>query len=130
MRAISVAGIDAHEILTGAKKEDYRIWEPNDRKGRILICSAAKKQKGFVCGYALCTAEIGKVTKYPPGPYDDGPMYGWQLKKVRFIEPFPVKSRNRLTFFEVDDDLVAEFKGIDLQEWFETYYDPIRAWKG
>ena len=129
MRAIAVPGIDAHGILTGMKKEDYRIWEPKDKKGRILICSAATRQKGYVCGYALCTAEIGKVTEYPPGPGEEGSIFGWQIKKVRFIEPFPVKSRNRLSFFEVSDVHVHELKGISLQEWFETYYDGLRHWK-
>ena len=128
MRAIMVQGKDIYDILTGLRPTDYRIWEPQDRKGRILICTAAKKYKGYPCGYAICTAEIGKVEKYPAEALDGGDLFGWQLKKIRLIEPFPLKVRSRQTFFEVEDKAVRELKGVRLQDWVETYYDPIRSW--
>ena len=128
MRAIQVQGKDIQDLITGLRKTDYRIWEPQNKKGRILICTASKRYKGYPCGYALCTAEIGKVTRYPGDALDGGDLYGWELKRIHLIEPFPMKIRARQGFFEVDDELVWECKGVALQDWFQTYYDPIRTW--
>ena len=77
MRAIQVQGKDIQDLITGLRKTDYRIWEPQNKKGRILICTASKRYKGYPCGYALCTAEIGKVTRYPGDALDGGDLYGW-----------------------------------------------------
>ena len=82
MRAIQVQGKDIQDLITGLRKTDYRIWEPQNKKGRILICTASKRYKGYPCGYALCTAEIGKVTRYPGDALDGGDLYGWELKRI------------------------------------------------
>lgn len=128
MRAILIPGNELFEILTGAKKETFRIWAPKEKKGRILLCGNMKKYKGYTCGYGLCTAQIGKVTCYPADAADGGDLYGWQLKQIRFIEPLQMKMRSRQSFFEVDDSLVREVKGLKMKEWFETFYDPLRSW--
>lgn len=131
MKAIMIQGNELFDILTGLRKMDYRIWEPRDRKdrkSRILLCSAAKKYKGYVCGYALATAEIGKVERFPGDALDGGDLFGWELKKIRFIEPFALKMRSRQTFFEADEKKICELKGMKLQDWVQEYYDPIRTW--
>lgn len=131
MRAIMIQGNELFDILTGVRKMDYRIWQPQDKqekKGRIMLCSAAKKYKGYACGYALATAEIGKIEKYPEEALDGGDLFGWEWKKIRLIAPVKLKMRSRQTFFELDDAVAQEMKGMKLQEWVETFYDPIRSW--
>ncbi len=131
MKAIMIQGNDLFDLLTGYRKTIYRIWDPRDmlgKKERIILCSAAKKYKGYACGYALATAEIGKVDYYPAEAVDGGDLFGWELKKIRFIGPVQLKVRSRQTFFELDDVVAQELKGMKLQEWVETFYDPIRSW--
>lgn len=129
MQAILVDAVEAYHLITGAKTEVIRIWDPRSARGeRILICSTAKRQKGYACGYALLTAELAKVTPYPSDADPQDAMFGWHLKKIRQIVPFAQRSRNRLSFFEVSDKLITEVKKMSLQEWVEGYYDPLRHW--
>lgn len=131
MKAIMIQGNELYDILTGVRKTDYRIWEPQDmlgKKERIILCSAAKKYKGYVCGYALATAEVGKIEAYPGEAMDGGDLFGWELKRIRFIGPVQVKARYRETFFELDDIVAQELKGMKLQQWVEEFYDPLRSW--
>ena len=131
MKAIMIQGNELYDLLTGVRKMDYHIWEPGrklSKKERVLLCSAAKKYKGYVCGYALATAEIGKTERYPGEALDGGDLFGWEWKKIHFIEPVPLKMRSRQTFFEVEDRKILTIKGIGLQEWVENCYDPLRTW--
>lgn len=117
MKALSIHAPWIYQILTGEKTEEYRTWKPKE-KGRILLCSSAKKYKGFVSGYALCTAEIGKINDY-------GDEYGWELKDVQFVEPFPVKGK--LHLFDVDDALIKPHKRLSLQGYLKKFYNPLRS---
>lgn len=132
MKAIMIQGNELFDMLTGLRKIDYRIWDPGDQLGkreRILLCSAAKKYKGYACGYALATASVGKVEYFPGEALDGGDLFGWELKRIRLIAPVQLKMRTREGFFEIDDIVGAqEMKGMKLQDWVEKFYDPIRSW--
>ena len=117
IKALSIHAPWVYDILTGEKQEEYRTWKPK-QKGRILICSSAKVYRGYVSGYALCTAEIGEIRNY-------GDQYGWELKDVQFVKPFRVKGK--LHLFDVDRSKVEALEGISLDEYMKTYYDPLRS---
>lgn len=117
IKALSIHAPWVYDILTGEKQEEYRTWKPK-QKGRILICSSAKVYRGYVSGYALCTAEIGEIRNY-------GDQYGWELKDVQFVKPFRVKGK--LHLFNVDRSKVETLEGISLDEYMKTYYDPLRS---
>ena len=125
MKALSIHAPYIYEIITGEKKEEYRTWKPKEL-GRILLCSSSKKYHNYVSGYALCTVEITRIKKYPWDRPDGRMLYGWVVRNVEYIKPFPVKGK--LHLFEVDDSLIEPL-GTDmtLNEYLKKYYNPLRS---
>lgn len=128
MKALSVKPNYAHEIMTEQKIFEYRSWDTRHR-GDLLICSTARKLKGFIAGHALCVVNLRDTRKLSDG------TFAWVLDDVRLIKPFKVKGQLRL--FEVDDSLIKYPEksdviienGIEIisDEFFETYYEPLFA---
>ena len=104
MKALSIWPEYATEIAMGWKTIEYRSWKTNYR-GDIVICSSARKQKGFVPGHALCIVEIVDIEEY--GDKD----YGWVLDNIRMIKPFPVKGQLHLWEYTGPLDIIPD------EEW-------------
>ncbi len=122
MKALSIHAPYVYEILTGSKIEEFRAWKPKEL-GRILLCSSSKKYKEYVSGYALGIAEVTGIRNLPGQGPNGRMLYGWQLKNVEYIEPFPVKGK--LHLFDVDDALI---KIVDIYQgqYLEEYYNPLK----
>lgn len=122
MEALSIHAPYVYDILTGEKTEEYRSWKPKNL-GRILICSSAKKYRGFVSGFALFTVDVTGIREYPGEAGNGRTLYGWELQDVRFIEPFPVKGK--LHLFDVDDSLIKPLHAVSRIEYMKDYYDSL-----
>ena len=122
MKALSIHAPYIHDIITGSKKEEYRTWKPKEF-GRILLCSSAKRYPGYASGYALCTVEVTDIRNYPGEGPNGRMLYGWVLKNIEYIEPFPVKGK--LHLFDVDDSLIKTIKGINRKHFLREYYTQI-----
>lgn len=126
MKALSVRGDYALEILLGNKTEEYRSWTTKHR-GPLLICSTAEKISKTISGYALCVTEITSVKQLPDG------TFAWQLGKIQWIKPFPVKGQQRL--YTIEDKLIEYLKlpvvypirkkGLAKKELLKQYYQPL-----
>ncbi|MCK5615423.1 ASCH domain-containing protein [Candidatus Pacearchaeota archaeon] len=103
MRALSVKQPWANLIASGRKTIETRKWK-TDYRGKLLIVSSQKPDI-YPAGYALAVVEIFNcrpmLTKdeqeaccnvYPNA-------FSWEFRKIRTIEPFPVKGR--LGIFDV-----------------------------
>lgn len=114
MKALSVKNPYATQILRGIKKYEYRTWRTKHR-GQLLICSSKSPQiEGMIGGQALCVVELKNVYEITKDNYaeygrteaPEGRLYAWEIEVIRKIRPFPVKGK--LSFFEVDDDLIID----------------------
>ncbi len=115
MKALTIKQPFVEDIIFGEKTEEYRSWS-TDHRGQILICASAgghlgKDKKYFVCGHAVCTADITDVKKKKDG-------YAWQLSNVRLIKPIPIKGQQRL--FNADVDI--EYIDIDNEDDLLNYW--------
>ena len=125
MKALSIHAPYVYEIINGYKKEEYRTWKPKEL-GRILICSSSKKYTNYVSGYALCTVDVIGINEYPHQGTNGRMLYGWKLKNVEYVKPFPVKGK--LHLFDVDDKLIKPLgKSVGLKEFIKQYYQPLRS---
>ena len=93
MKALSIRQPWASQILDGTKTTEYRSWYTHHR-GPLLICAAARPHAGLPVGVALCVVDVVACLPLKAGGY------GWLLRDVQPVEPFPVKGR--LGLFEVD----------------------------
>ena len=112
MRALTVQGPWAMQIMEGTKTIEYRTWK-TDYRGDILITSSAKRFRDCICGYALCVVELYDITpRLAPEIYTGEMMfageYEWHLRDVRAIKPFPIKGKLNLWNTDVEGKL--EFK--------------------
>lgn len=105
MKALSLHPIYADAIAAGEKKEEYRTWQTPYR-GDLLICASTYNDgPEFVRGHAICVAELYDIEAPKKGTRN----FSWRLRKIRLIEPFPVKGK--LHLFDVSDALVKPFPG-------------------
>lgn len=113
MKALSIRPDYAWDIMDQVKKHEYRSWSTSHR-GDLLICSTARKIKGFISGHAICVVNLSSVHQLSDG------TYAWKLEDVRLIKPFEVKGQLRL--FNVDDQLIhyPDEKDIELESGIEV----------
>ena len=101
MKALSVSPNYADAIFMGRKTVECRSWTTSYR-GDIVICSTAKKMKGYIPGHALCVVRLEDVVPFTRShlkaalmndwDYQPG-MYAWLLTDRRIIRPTPVKGK-------------------------------------
>lgn len=129
MKALSLHPDNAAAVAWGDKLVEYRTWQTKYR-GPLLICASAKRQPGFVAGYALCVMNLEGIYHFPDG------SYGWRFPPFPtglsyHIEPVAVKGRQRL--FNVDDALIhpvgwekqGQVDRAQAAEWFAKVYRPL-----
>lgn len=131
VKAISILPEYAAEIYDGFKTTEYRTWQ-TDYRGDLLICASSRKLKGCISGYAICIVELYDIQpltvkeKRSFGLSADERMFGWKLRNVRQIVPFPYKGK--LHLYDVDASLVKILSPIGTKEadkeWAE-YYKPL-----
>ena len=122
MKALSVKNPYATQILQGIKKYEYRTWNTKHR-GQLLICSSKLPQiEDMISGQALCVVDLKNVyeitkdnyTEYGKAEAPEGRLYAWEIEVIKKIHPFPVKGK--LSFFEVDDDLLIDICNLSQQK--------------
>ena len=101
MKALSIWPEYATEIAKGEKTEEYRVWQ-TDYRGDLLICSSAKKQKGFLSGHALCIVTLVDIDEL----IDD--TYAWILENPRMIKPIPLKGQLHLWDYDGPIELIPK----------------------
>lgn len=126
MKALSIRGDYALEILLGEKTEEYRTWTTKYR-GPLLICSTAEKISGTISGHALCVTEVTSIKKLRDG------TFAWQLGNVQYIKPFSVKGQQRL--YNVPDERIhylnlptiypVRRKILAKKELIKEHYEPL-----
>lgn len=141
MKALTILPEFAMNIALGEKTVEVRTWKTNYR-GPLLITSSARKRKGLIAGYALCTVDLVDVVPMTPALAEKALMkwepglrnsFAWILDENNLIIPQPVKGR--LSLWECDCPIiypdfeqVEEKDGIitlDTGDFFEKYWDPI-----
>ena len=110
MKALSIYPEPVMEIFMGDKTIEYRTWQ-TDYRGDLLICAGAKKEVGYVNGYAYFVVSLLDV-RPSEGDWDGNQMFDWILSAPRLIRPIPV--RGRLYLFDVDDKQIHYIEGGDL----------------
>lgn len=122
MKALSLRADYAFDVLLGQKTTEYRSWNTNYR-GELLICSTARKIKGFIEGRALCVVKITDVFQFSDN------TYAWKLEYMNPIKPFRVKGQQRM--FNVDDKLIElppMLKGYETGDIPKPVEDELAAW--
>lgn len=132
MKALSLNPEAAMAIFEEQKSIECRTWKTNHR-GKILICSSARKEPGFISGHALCTADLTDIEPFNESHLKGAmmevmpnvPCYAWHLDNVEVVKPFPV--RGKLGMFDVDDELIEVFGADDISyamtdDEFDLYY--------
>jgi len=101
MKALSLHSEYADAIAAGKKRIEYRSWKTAYR-GDLLICASTygqTKHPGlYVTGRAVCVVTLADI-QGEPGDYE------WMLKRVRIVEPIPIKGK--LHLYDVDDGLIV-----------------------
>ena len=106
MKALSIQQPWASMIASGIKTIETRVWS-TEYRGPLLICATKKPEvDGLPVGVALCIVELvdcRTMTEedqvkacceiYPRA-------HSFVLKRLRSVEPFPVKGQ--LGFFDVE----------------------------
>lgn len=118
MKALSLYPEYADAIASGEKTKEYRSWSTLYRGDLVICASAARCDPSFVRSHAICIVNLYDVTKGADG-------YIWHLRDVRYIDPIPVKGKQRL--FDVPDDnlqLIADMEGHAL-----TYDALLNYWQ-
>lgn len=142
MKALTIMPEYAMNIALGEKTVEVRTWKTNYR-GPLLITSSARKRKGLIAGYALCTVNLvdcvpltkalckKALMNWEPGMGDQ--YYAWILDENNLIIPQPVKGK--LSLWECDCPIIyPEFKQVeekdgvillDTEDFFEKHWGPI-----
>lgn len=142
MKALTIMPEYAMNIALGEKTVEVRTWKTNYR-GPLLITSSARRHKGLIAGYALCTVNLidcvpltkslakKALMKWEPGMGDL--YYAWILDENNLIIPQPVKGK--LSLWECDCPIIyPEFKQVeekdgiillDTEDFFAKHWDPI-----
>lgn len=118
MKALSLYPEYADAIASGEKIEEYRSWSTPYRGDLVICASAALCDSSYVRGHAICIVDLYDVTKGADG-------YIWHLRNLRYIDPTPVKGKQRL--FDISDDnlqLIADMEGNPL-----TYDALLNYWQ-
>lgn len=145
MKALSIHPYYAMGIAVGKKSVECRSWS-TDYRGKILICSTAKKLHGTIPGHALCTVDLVDVVPFEKKHLDAALMekndfhynnFAWILKNNLLIEPIPVKGKLSLWNFEEEEKikyvpkelwLVPDGVNADDSEpgdWFTEHWEPL-----
>lgn len=115
MKALSVRPEYTFDIFMGEQTFEERTWK-TDHRGDLLICASAKKEPGYVNGYAYFVVSLLDIQPSKEDWFDENgkrvTMYQWALGKPRAIEPIPVKGK--LHLYDVDDALIHYVDGGDL----------------
>ena len=115
MKALSVRPEYTFDILVGEQTFEECTWQ-TDHRGDLLICASAKKEPGYVNGYAYFVVPLLDIQPSREDWFDERgkrvTMYEWALGKPRAIEPIPVKGK--LHLYDVDDALIHYVDGGDL----------------
>lgn len=115
MKALSVRPEYTFDIFVGEQTFEERTWQ-TDHRGDLLICASAKKEPGYVNGYAYFVVPLLDIQPSREAWFDERgkrvTMYEWALGKPRAIEPIPVKGK--LHLYDVDDALIHYVDGGDL----------------
>lgn len=142
MKALTIMPEFAMNIALGQKTVEVRTWKTNYR-GPLVITSSARRFKGLISGYALCTVDLidcvpmtKALAKKAGIKWETGlkeTTYAWILDNNNLIIPQPVKGK--LSLWECDCPIIyPEFKTIedagdvitiDPGDFFEKYWDPI-----
>ena len=115
MKALSVRPEYTFDIFVGEQTFEERTWQ-TDHRGDLLICTSAKKEPGYVNGYAYFVVPLLDIQPSREAWFDERgkrvTMYEWALGKPRAIEPIPVKGK--LHLYDVDDALIHYVDGGDI----------------
>jgi predicted transcriptional regulator len=111
MKAISVKQPWANLIASGKKTIETRLWT-TDYRGDILIVSS-RSPRIEPAGYALAIAQL--IECRPMSKEDEMAAYceryenafAWVFKRIRRIQPFPVKGQLGIYEVEVDSSKLA-----------------------
>jgi hypothetical protein len=124
MKALSIKQPWLNLILAREKTIEVR-GKNTSYRGDLLLCASKTPalNKGgmdemeedlglpYHFGHALCVAKLTDARQLKPGDEEaafldaiDPSMFGWLLKDIRLVAPFPVKGE--LGFYEVDDALI------------------------
>lgn len=139
MKALSVRPEYTFDIFVGEQTFEERTWQ-TDHRGDLLICASAKKEPGYVNGYAYFVIPLLDIRPSREDWFDERgrrvTMYEWTLGKPRAIEPIPVKGK--LHLYDVDDALIHYVDGGDLgayatpeeanafiDDYIQKYLDPL-----
>lgn len=131
MKALSVSPAMAMMLVCGEKTIECRSWR-TDYRGDILICSTAKKQKGFISGHALGVVELVDITQFRPEhlwpafmaerDYDPS-FFAWIMANPRFIKPIPVKGKLSLWTYDGEVEILPPAKSEEEdQKRFDKYW--------
>lgn len=123
MKALSMNGIFAFDIIGGRKTIECRSWKTNYR-GDILICSNKQKSiDGMPQGYALGIAHLAGIHKFTKKDCEAAEMdnvppncWAWEIEHARYVKPFEVRGMPGL--FEVDDMVQRDDTWTHFGEWF------------
>lgn len=104
MKALSLYPEYADQIAAGDKAEEYRSWSTPYRGDLVICASLAQCDPSYVRGHAICVVDLYEIAKVSDG-------YAWHLRDLRYIDPVPVKGRQRL--FDVPDSLLQPIADTD-----------------
>jgi len=120
------------QIMLGYKTVECRSW-PTKYRGYLLICASSKPWPLTIDSHAISIAKLIDVALFTEAHLEEACMeemppagsYAWIFEPRHiWIEPFPVKGRQRL--FDVDDSLIQVLPD-DVPEatCLREYYEPL-----